>query len=294
MSPFSATAAVSILSAVTQSGSWVAPHAAQACVARLRKGHSWSIARLASLTGLHEAAARVAERPALIVERRGAVRALFTLASSLKDETHPRGELPSTVQALRSLVWEITGTWDPINRRALLVAPNVLDDAVRDNLDQGDWSRWVALKALIAGTIWESAPFLLTAVRTDARELRVRDPQTEYERACIPMLVDALAAAHLDRLTTRDLSSLGWIRSHRAHTPLYVYRASAALMGISTDENLDSLSVSCRLFAQKIVEEGQLPLLVSDESSWPTLEEVVDYSLWEQRVRPARRGDAQP
>lgn len=274
----------SVLAPLTQSGSWVAPHAAQACVARLRKGHAWSVARLASLTGLDEAAARVAREPALVVERRGALRALSSFASSLNDEKLPWEALAPSAQALRALVWEVTGTWDPVSRRAILIAPNVLDDAVRDNLDQGDWSRWVALKALIAGTIWESAPFLLDALRADARALGLRDPQADQERACIPILIDAIAAAHLDRLTTRDLSSLGWIRSHRAHTSMQVYRASAALMGIPTDEELDSLSVFCRLFAQKIVEQGNLPLLVSAERCWPTLEELADYSLWEQRV----------
>lgn len=283
MSPIGATNALARLTVATlPAGPRVAASTAAATVARLRKAVIWADSRLPGLTGLPEACHEVSASPVEILDRRGALRvcasALHSLANSQGLAVRTSALLESAVAA-RTLVSQLKGMWDPSRKVRVFVAPNVLTEAHRHDLDQQDWSRWVVLRTSVVAVHHVQAPHLSHHLLKLLKEL----PDSGEELARFAVLSDALSRATLSRLTTLDLPSLGWIRSHDtdiiedAHAT-----ALRAMLGRVVD--LRHAFAQTRDFAEQIVAAGATKLLLAGPENLPTLAEYADSAAWLRRI----------
>ncbi|WP_115728616.1 zinc-dependent metalloprotease [Actinomyces culturomici] len=268
--PIGAAGIARALNALSYAGPQTSPSSAAGVVARLGRAAAWSGPRLAALTGLPEAEA-VAASPVLVVDRHG----LSRIVARAMDEAAPLDSLSGArarLAVLRVLGATTTGAWDPSTRSRVLVAPNVLADAHRFSLDQGDWCKWVALRAGLQGVLLERAPFLAGASA---------GPEALLGRL---LLVEGLVDALMRSLTPADLSSVEWLRHHGPDSSLIrvVARLSPFL-----DPSAAALLEDHRLigpFASAVVRDGRLEALLSDASALPTREELADPLAWARRA----------
>lgn len=271
--PFGAPQISRALTALTYAGPSVPTTSAAGIVARLRKATAWSAPYLSALTGLAESAARVSAAPTRIVDRHGAI----TIAARLVDD-YTRTLTPTQGVAcfklLSVLAETATGIWDPRSCERVLVAPNVLEDAHRYSLDQGDWSKWVALRAGLWGVALDAAPFIASF-----------DPGDEEPLAGLlerMLLVDCLVSAQLDQLTPADIASVGWLKAHRH------YSAVATLVSLTARASSlpvpDHVLRSGDAFARYIVAKGLGSALLSEASNLPTPDELDSPQRWRTRV----------
>ena len=160
----------------------------------------------------------------LVVDRRGLIRSVGSLLERFEDKRTPL-VLAAEAIILRALSKDATGIWDINAGRRVLVAPNVLADAQRYALDQTDWCRWVSLCTGLRGVHLTYAPHLVPYIADLIQAL----PERSDELVRIVLLLDALPTAEMEVLTPRDLPSIQWLRTHRAHAGgVALVRACAA------------------------------------------------------------------
>ncbi len=268
-----------VIVASTPAGPAVSASTAAATVARLRKAVHWSAPYLAELTGLEAAAQRVINTKAAVVDRRAAVEIMdagigYTVGEAYSPLTHLGRSM-----ALRTLSANAVGVWDPLSRRRVLFAPNVLRTARRYALDQQDFSRWAALRTGLWATHFEHAPHLVDYLGDLCRDLAT----SSREFAELVVLLAVLPSVELEKLTTRDLPSLGWIRQHRSGSAWIVGLSLLPSLGMSTLE-LEELAGRATLFARAVMEAGALPQLLESVIALPTSEELSNPQAWMQRV----------
>ena len=109
--PFGPRNVAGVLASLSYAGPSASRVGASAVVARLRRSVAWSDRRLAELSTLPEASAKVAGSPTLVVDRRGLIRSVGSLLESFEDTRTPK-VLAAEAVILRALAKDATGIWD--------------------------------------------------------------------------------------------------------------------------------------------------------------------------------------
>lgn len=265
--------------ASTPAGPAVSPTAAAGAVARLRKAVLWADPYLAELTGLTHAAHNVTQQRALIVDRRGAIELMDNaIAHILGPSYAPLANLGRAL-ALRALSGKTLGTWDPIQSRRVLFAPNILTTANTHALDQQDFARWAALRTGLWATHLNHAPHLVDYLADLARDLT----SSAREFTQLVVLLCVLPSVEMERLTPKDLPSINWIRQYRA--------GSAWIHGLSllptlrlTNADTAILSERATAFARTVIATQSLPTLLQSVIALPTAQELATPTLWCERM----------
>ena len=164
--------------------------------------------------------------------------------------------------------------------RRILVAPNVLADAQRYALDQTDWCRWVSLCTGLRGVHLTHAPHLVPYVADLMRSL----PERSDELVRIVLLLDALPTAEMEVLTPRDLPSIQWLRTHRAHAGGVGLVRACAAAGMPL-AGVEALQAQTEGFARTVVREGAIAQLLSSVEALPSAREYAEPTAWLARVR---------
>ena len=277
--PFGPRDVAGVLASVSYAGPSASRAGASAVVARLRRSVAWSNRRLAELSTLPEASEKVAASPTLVVDRRGLIRSVGSLLERFEDARTPLVLAAETV-ILRSLAKEATGIWDVSRPRRILVAPNVLADAQRFALDQTDWCRWVSLCTGLRGVHLTHAPHLVPYIAGLIRAL----PARSDELVRIVLLLDALPTAEMEVLTPRDLASIPWLRTHRAHAGGVGLVRACAAAGVPL-AGVETIQAQTEGFARTVVREGALARLLSSVAALPSVREYASPGEWLARVR---------
>lgn len=263
----------------TPAGPHVSATTAAAMVARLRKAVHWSAPYLGELTGLHEAAERVNGTKAAVVDRRAAVQVMDTAISrGVGPGYAPLTHLGRSL-ALRTISANALGIWDPFTRQRVLFAPNVLSISQRYALDQKDFARWAALRTGLWATHLEYAPHLVEYLGDLSRHLA----ESSREFAELVVLLSVLPSVELEKLTPRDLPSLGWIREHRSGSAWILGLSLLPKLGMSVID-LEVLAAHATVFARAVLEAGALPHLLESVISLPTSAELADPQQWFERI----------
>lgn len=254
------------LNAVSYAGPQTSPASASGIAQRLLRAGTWSAPRLAELSGLHEAGI-VAESPVLLLDRHGLTRHL----ARILDECAPLAsfdQIRTRLRVLRLLATHATGLWDPWTRTRILVPPNVLADAHRYLLDQSDWSKWVALRTGLLGTLTLRAPFLCDP------SVRIT---TLLERL---VFAEALADAMMASIAPARLPSVEWLRHHGPSSSL----ASTVATRIGVSSPLLEARHHIPSFALKAVQSEKLELLLRAPENFPDVAELIQPDTWVARV----------
>ena len=144
----------------------------------------------------------------------------------------------------------------------------------------------VVLRALArsATGIWDvssgcSVPHLVAYVADLVRAL----PERSDELVRIVLLLDALPTAEMEVLTPRDLPSIHWLRTHRAHAGgvALVRACVAAGMPLS---GVELLQAQTEGFARTVVREGAIATLLSSVEALPSAREYAEPAAWLARV----------
>ena len=266
------------VAAVTRAGPDVSVTSAAATVSRLRRAVDWSNPLLARLSGLDEAARRAAARPTVIVDRRGSVAVCAQLLEHFGGPVGPLS-MPGAVAGLRSIGAHARGLWDPVGRRRVLVAPNVLSTAVRRDLDQSDYARWVALSTGLWGVAFEQAPWLSPHLA----HLSGRLPAGAAQLARALLVVGEVVNLQMGTLTPQDLASARWIRANVSDSLLT--SALAALRRIdAVVGDIESARLRARALAREVLQADALEVLLASVDHLPTAEEFDHPSAWLDRV----------
>jgi len=277
--PFGPRDVAGILASMSYAGPSASRVGASAVVARLRRSVAWSDRRLAELSTLPEASAAVASSRTLVVDRRGLIRRVGAILDRFEDTRTPM-VLATEAIVLRALAKEATGIWDVTAGSRILVAPNVLADAQRYALDQTDWCRWVSLCTGLRGVHLTHAPFLVPYIAELIRAL----PERSDELVRVVLLLDSLPTAEMEVLTPRDLPSIQWLRTHRAHAGGVGLVRACAAAGMPLD-GVESLQAQTEGFARTVVREGAIATLLSGIEALPTAAEYATPGAWLARVR---------
>lgn len=257
------------LNAWSYAGPHSSPIAAQGIVTRLKRAATWSNSRLERLSGLPEAA-EVAVSPVLILDRHG----LNARVARALDEISPIASshhVGVSLRIMRALSTLATGLWDPKRGVRVLVAPNVLTNAHRYALDQGDWCKWVALACGLHGVLVVRAPFLVD-VNLSPDELMRRLLLSES-------LVDALMGS----IGPRELGSVEWLRHHGPQA------SPIDLLARMPREFHDPASLlenhrHLPRFSAHVLRSGRLETLLSSTEALPSLTELAHPESWVARV----------
>ena len=266
--PFGPRNVAGVLASLSYAGPSASRVGASAVVARLRRSVAWSDRRLAELSTLPEASEKVAGSPTLVVDRRGLIRSVGSLLESFEDARTPK-VLAAEAIILRALAKDATGIWDVRLGSRILVAPNVLADAQRYALDQTDWCRWVSLCTGLRGVHLTHAPHLVPYIADLMR---------------IVLLLDALPTAEMEVLTPRDLPSIQWLRTHRAHAGGVALVRACAAAGMPL-AGVEALQAQTEGFARIVVREGAIAELLSSVDALPSAREYAEPTAWLARVR---------
>ena len=277
--PFGPRDVAGVLASLSYAGPSASRVGASAVVVRLRRSVAWSDRRLAELSTLPEASAQVAASSTIVVDRRGLIRSVGSLLEDFEDTRTPL-VLAAEAIILRALAKDATGIWDVRTGRRILVAPNVLADAQRYALDQTDWCRWVSLCTGLRGVHLTHAPYLVPYIADLMRAL----PERSDELVRIVLLLDALPTAEMEVLTPRDLPSIQWLRTHRAHAGGVALVRACAAAGMPL-AGVEALQAQTEGFARTVVREGAIARLLSGIEALPTASEYADPSAWLARVR---------
>ncbi len=280
---------------VMMAGPRVSATAAAASVARLRRAVRWSDPMLAGLSALPEAAERVAHRPSVVVDRRGALDLCAGMIDRAMDGEDvllgpgawgrtPVGtwgplSLGAAGVVLTRLVPRIRGLWDPFERRRILVAPTVLSTGDRCSLDQIDHSRWVALRTGLWGVLFEQAPWLGAHLVHLSRTL----PRTTGDLVRLVVLADALVARQMEALTPQDIPSAQWLRHHAPGSAGFVGLDALRLLGLGIGD-LTAQHTQAEGFAREVIAAGSLDALLLSADHLPTREELERPQAWVSRV----------
>ena len=277
--PFGPRDVAGVLASLSYAGPSASRVGASAVVARLRRSVEWSNRRLADLSTLPEASATVAASSTLVVDRRGLIRSVGSLLERFEDKRTPL-VLAAEAIILRALSKDATGIWDINAGRRVLVAPNVLADAQRYALDQTDWCRWVSLCTGLRGVHLTYAPHLVPYIADLIHAL----PERSDELVRIVLLLDALPTAEMEVLTPRDLPSIQWLRTHRAHAGGVALVRACAAAGMPL-AGVEAMQAQTEGFARTVVREGAIARLLSGVEALPDAREYAEPSAWLARVR---------
>lgn len=277
--PFGPRNVAGVLASLSYAGPSASRVGASAVVARLRRSVAWSDRRLAELSTLPEASEKVAGSPTLVVDRRGLIRSVGSLLESFEDARTPK-VLAAEAVILRALAKDATGIWDVRSGSRILVAPNVLADAQRYALDQTDWCRWVSLCTGLRGVHLTHAPHLVPYIADLMRSL----PERSDELVRVVLLLDALPTAEMEVLTPRDLPSIQWLRTHRAHAGGVALVRACAAAGMPL-AGVEALQAQTEGFARTVVREGAIAELLSSVDALPSAREYAEPTAWLARVR---------
>ena len=273
--PFGPRNVAGVLASLSYAGPSASRVGASAVVARLRRSVAWSDRRLAELSTLPEASEKVVGSPTLVVDRRGLIRSVGSLLESFEDARTPK-VLAAEAVILRALAKDATGIWDVRSGRRILVAPNVLADVQRYALDQTDWCRWVSLCTGLRGVHLTHAPYIADLMRSL--------PERSDELVRIVLLLDALPTAEMEVLTPRDLPSIQWLRTHRAHAGGVGLVRACAAAGMPL-AGVEALQAQTEGFARTVVREGAIAQLLSGVEALPSAREYAEPAAWLARVR---------
>jgi uncharacterized protein (DUF2342 family) len=275
-----------LVARVTMAGPPVSATGAAVSVARLRRASHWSDAMLAPLSGLEEASGRVAERPTVVVDRRGALSACGRLVDELRDQrartARPRPALLSLagpVCVLHTVGPRLHSLWDPVGRRRLLVAPNVVATADRASMDQIDFSRWVALRAGLWGVLHEQAPWLAPHLS----HLIARWPSGAGDLTRLALVLDQVVTCEMDALTPQDISSVRWIRRTAQESMVGEGLSSLRRLGAAVGD-VGETRARAHDLARVIVGAGGQATLLRSADHLPTAEEFDRPAAWLDRV----------
>ncbi|WP_026460630.1 hypothetical protein [Schaalia suimastitidis] len=267
---------------VTPSGPATSPVHAGATVERLRRALKWTNRRLGEFSPLPEAAHAVADSPVEILERRNTLRVCAALMNGVAQRQGLQLRTLALVDAARIgriAAFQLKGMWDLSRGVRIFVAPNIWSEARRYELDQTDWSRWVTLRTSLNAAHHVHAPFL----EDHLIALLLGLPHTGEELARFTLLSNCLARAEMQALTTVDMPSLGWIRSHDGDV---VESAYATVLNALTGGavNMVVAGRQCQHFAQTVVDQGMVTELLDSPRTLPSLEEYADPQRWVRRV----------
>ena len=277
--PFGPRDVAGVLASLSYAGPSASRVGASAVVARLRRSVEWSNRRLAELSTLPEPSEKVAASSTLVVDRRALIRSVGSLLERFEDKRTPL-VLAAEAIILRALSKDATGIWDINAGRRILVAPNVLADAQRYALDQTDWCRWVSLCTGLRGVHLTHAPHLVPYIADLIHAL----PERSDELVRIVLLLDALPTAQMEVLTPRDLPSIQWLRTHRAHAGGVALVRACAAAGMPL-AGVEARQAQTEGFARTVVREGAIARLLSGVEALPSAREYADPSAWLARVR---------
>ena len=242
--------------------------------------------------------ARATSREFSLRCRRGLIRSVGSLLESFEDARTPK-VLAAEAVILRALAKDATGIWDVRSGRRILVAPNVLADAQRYALDQTDWCRWVSLCTGLRGVHLTHAPHLVPYIADLMRSLPERSdelvrivqaleggqaPRAARVFTSLTTLLDALPTAEMEVLTPRDLPSIQWLRTHRAHAGGVGLVRACAAAGMPL-AGVEALQAQTEGFARTVVREGAIAQLLSGVEALPSAREYAEPAAWLARVR---------
>ena len=262
--PFGPRDVAGVLASMSYAGPSASRVGASAVVARLRRSVAWSNRLLAELSTLPEAAATVAESSSLVVDRRGLIRRVGAIMDRFEDTRTPM-VLAAEAIVLRALAKDATGIWDVAAGRRVL--------------DQTDWCRWVSLCTGLRGVHLTHAPHLVPYVADLVRSL----PERSDELVRIVLLLDALPTAEMEVLTPRDLPSIHWLRTHRAHAGGVALVRACAAAGMPL-AGVELLQAQTDGFARTVVRAGAIGTLLSGIEALPTASEYAEPGTWLARV----------
>ncbi len=173
----------------------------------------------------------------------------------------------------------VQGLWDPVARRRVLVAPNVLVAAELTSVDQTGQARWVALGVGLWGVLFEQAPWL----RGHLSRLACRWPDDWSEMEGLLALIDQVLACQMDELTPRDISSVGWIRRHETESMPGWGLTSLRGLGPAVRDRA-AWRARARELAHVVVDSGGLATLLRSPAHLPTQWEFDHPEAWLNRV----------
>lgn len=150
----------------------------RALVADLRAAARLAPDLVADVTGLRAAAEVAAADPVYVLDRPGWVRAtVVSAADLLGDALEPTTPARARWQGeqfgvlLAMVAGKILGQYDPLGRRLVLVAPNVLHFERELDADAKDLRLWVCLHEQTHAVQAAAAPWLADELRTRARSI---------------------------------------------------------------------------------------------------------------------------
>ncbi|MDO5700224.1 MAG: zinc-dependent metalloprotease [Bowdeniella nasicola] len=125
------------------------------------------------ITGLNRAAKAAARVPVYVVDRPRFQAANRELLTQIAGPVLPGRDLETlpTDAALSFLSTKVLGQYDPLARRLLLVAPNVVKIENELDLDGMDFRRWVCLHEATHAVQFAAAPWLSEFMVTKVREI---------------------------------------------------------------------------------------------------------------------------
>ena len=274
--------------ALMPAGPEVSPTYAAATVARLRAGARWSEGHLGELSGMPAEARAVAATPVRVVDRRGYAVLLAELIDGEMPSAPARPtwfgarESLSMVKSLRRSSREALGFFLPTapGPARILVAPNVLERAVDAQLDQGDYSRWVAVRCGLWGVIHTKAPWLVDMVRALMEDF-LHEPEDLVRLVC---LMDASVSTCLATITPRQIPSVEWIR-RRGPLPSGASTLAGLPLGPSAPD-ASSVYAEALAFCGAASRDNPewLSRMLSSPDALPTFDEMARPDAWRRRV----------
>ncbi len=264
----------------TPAGPTIGRHAAIAAVLRVRRASEWAAKRTPQFALL---AAASAQAP-LVVDRVGLIRALVGnvgRAQSAPSTGAGIGQALTVFRGARQLAEFLPSSWvfEGSRARPILVAPNIWETASKYRLDQDDYARLVAARALLWDSLFAASPWLADRIFVHL----VSQPEGRDDAVRAAVLFNQLVDDQLAEFTPRTIPSINWLRDK---DPCPFGRMLMGITGISESE-LDQVAVQTRSFADEVDLAGHpraLWALLQDFTNLPTESELEEPSLWRGRL----------